>query len=66
MTDRAPIHYHDMSDWRGCAGNPENAVEKTVSEDASEPVPLKALPRNSDGTIAQLDFSSDNTKIRGL
>ncbi|MCI5887503.1 MAG: hypothetical protein MRZ53_06925, partial [Oscillospiraceae bacterium] len=27
---------------------------------------VKALPRNSDGTIAQSDFSSDNTKIRRL
>ena len=31
------------------------------------PLPfVKALPRNSDGTIAQSDFSSDNTKIRRL
>ena len=28
-----------------------------------EPV-FKALPRNSDGEIAQSDFPSDNTKIR--
>ena len=27
---------------------------------------LKALPRNSDGAIAQSDFSSGNTKIRWL
>ena len=27
---------------------------------------LKAAPRNSDGAIAQSDFSSDNTKIRRL
>ena len=27
---------------------------------------LKALPRNSDGTITKSNFSSDDTKIRGL
>jgi hypothetical protein len=41
-------------------------IGKNVVHRASRSNEFKALPRNSDGAIAQSDFSSGNTKIRRL
>ena len=50
-------------------GNPTH-IPKPLSVQSLNPMPFRivfqALPRNSDGAIAQLDFSSDDTKIRRL
>ena len=45
-----------VSSWRESTPPPKRGTSSA----------FKALPRNSDGAIAQSDFSSGNTKIRRL